>query len=425
MEQANALRSRLSAREQYLLDANLAIFGPVEPQLQRWRQMIQTYPDSHAAQFGLAQQGMFYANEYAGGLAPAKAASVPQYERRAHAVYLQGMLNLGLERYADAERAFKDADAGNPKFRTRMYDQIYPAAVKRDWARVDSMMALRKGSGVASDDLSLPYHRMLFAIDRGDWSAAAEAAQAASMQARKVEPLIAGRGAMLRADALDAIGERASKAELESRLQSRLADIREHRSELQAAFPNYDDLLALQVGYIAARIGSRPMLERVLAQVDAAKIVGYPLMTDMREVLLAESDRLAGKPGQAVARLKALSTGADASFPVHVALLRAARAADDEGTARQQADWVATHRGRAYVEMGLDYLTSMLNVADSTLALLDQAELSQEEGASDAVARSRRAFDAAWPRKGWTPSIARRVDALDRASDKAKGAGSR
>jgi putative peptide modification system cyclase len=421
MERANALRSHLSSREQLLLDANLAIFGPVEPQLQRWRQLIETYPDSFNAQFGLAQQGMFYANRYSQGLSPAKAASVPQYERRAHALYLQGMLQLGMERYADAERAFAQADAGNAKFSTRMFDQIYPFAVKRDWKRVDQMMRQRKGIGVATDDLSIPYHRMLFAIDRGDWAGAAKAADEARAEAEKAEPLIAGSGAALRRDALDALTGNGAARNIESRLLARLADVERERAQLKRSFSEYDDLLSMSIGYVGGRIDSKTVVDKALSQVDAASIVGYPLLVDMHETLLAERDRLAGKPAAAVTRLKSLSLHAETSFPVHSALLRAARAADDESTAREEARWLAGHRGRAYIEMGLDYLPTVLNVADSTLATLDLAEVSKAMGRDTEATEALQRFLASWPRDQLPPTIARRVEMLAPS----KGAGSR
>ncbi|MUV13051.1 putative peptide modification system cyclase [Noviluteimonas gilva] len=424
MERANTLRDHLSAREKYLLDANLALFGPVAPLLQRWRQMIETYPDAHLAQFGLAQNGMFYANEYAVSIPHAKAAAVPQYERRAHAMFLLGMLQLGLEHYSDADRAFRDAEGSNPAFRTRMFDQIYPFAAQRQWKRVDEMMTQRKGSGVATDDIARPYNRMLFAIDRGDWKAAGEAAREASTLAGKAEPLVAGRAASLRSDALDALAGKASKDAMEKRLLARLADVRENAAALQAAYPKYDQLLSLQVGYLAARIDSASVLDRALAQIDGSGIAGYPPLTDMREALLAERDRLANKPALAVARLKPLAARAETSFPVHAALLRAARAADDTTTARAEARWIASHRGRAYVEMGLDYLPSMLNLADSNVALLEMAELSNADGNSADAAQSLQQFERAWPRATLPPSLAQRTEALSRDLQKAKGAGS-
>jgi len=102
-------------------------------------------------------------------------------------------------------------------------------------------------------------------------------------------------------------------------------------------------------------------------------------------------------------------------------LLRAARAADDESTAREEARWLAGHRGRAYIEMGLDYLPTVLNVADSTLATLDLAEVSKAMGRDTEATEALQRFLASWPRDQLPPTIARRVDMLAPS----KGAGSR
>ncbi len=53
-----------------------------------------------------------------------------------------------------------------------------------------------------------------------------------------------------------------------------------------------------------------------------------------------------------------------------------------------------------------------LNVADTTLARLELAELQQEAGRKAEAGRELRQFLAAWPRAHLPPGLARRVDAL-------------
>jgi hypothetical protein len=77
--------------------------------LARWQRLIEMYPDMPAAQFGYAQDAWMMANRFEEGLPHARAASIPQGQYFAKGPYLEGMLQLGEERYDKAIEAFADA----------------------------------------------------------------------------------------------------------------------------------------------------------------------------------------------------------------------------------------------------------------------------------------------------------------------------
>lgn len=408
---ADKLRTHLSAREALMLDAELARAGPIEPQLQRWRQVIGMYPDSHGAQMVLAQDGMFYANRYAEGLPNAKAAAVPQYVGHATAQYLMGMMLLGMERYDQAVAAFESSRTGG--FKGAGFSFAYAYAARRDYAEADRVLAARKDTGVATAELEVPYNDMLFALDRADWKRAEAAAAQGMSTAARIEPLIAGGEWRNRVLTAAVAGERKPAAELQADLLREIAKASAAAAQTDAVYDRHSEAMILSAGYLGARIDARPVVERALAEVeDASDVDAYPMLVQMREVLRAERERLAGEPQRAVARLAPMAGRDEAGVPVHRALERAARAAKDDALALREATWLQTHRGRAFVENGVDDLQTPLNVADTTLAYLDAAEAQRRMGEEARARGSLAKFLSIWPRERLTPGQRARVEAL-------------
>lgn len=412
LDRAAKLRERLSGREALLLDAHIANYGPIELRLQRWQQLLAMYPDSYEAHFAIAQDGMLYANRYAAGLPHAKAASVPQYERQALAIYLQGMIQLGMEHHAEAIKAFQRARAKN--YKGAIFRSIYPYAAKREWAMVDRLMSERRSSGVSTAELEVPYNQMLFALDRGRWRVADAASNELVTKAEEAEPLVAVALAKVQREAVRGLLSTEATNGMADRLLSQLDATRTAQVRLQPVHPAYDEIMTLALGYLGARIDAAPVVRRALADVETSRdLPGYPLLVQMREVLLAEQDRLAGKRSQAVDRLQKLVDREEAMMPAHSALMRAARTDGRAELALREARWLASHRGRAYSEMSVDHLVTVLNIADTTLAELDAAELLVQLGRKDEARKHRDAFLAAWPDNDRPEGIARRLRSIN------------
>lgn len=133
------------------------------------------------------------------------------------------------------------------------------------------------------------------------------------------------------------------------------------------------------------------------------------MRAQMHAVLQAEAERLDGKPAEAIARLAPLAARADSIVPVHSASLRALRAQGDVRGAVAQARWLQQHRGRAYVEQPAGDALQAMDVADTTLALLDEAELQRQSGNTARAESARDAFLRAWPERGLPAGIRARV----------------
>src|SRR6478609_4349656 len=109
LEKAAKLREHLPGRERLLLDAELSRSGPILPQLERWRQVVDMYPDSYAERLTLAQDGAFYANRFEDSLGQVKASIVPQFAGMGIGLYLQGIIQLGLDQPKQAIASFEQS----------------------------------------------------------------------------------------------------------------------------------------------------------------------------------------------------------------------------------------------------------------------------------------------------------------------------
>ena len=410
LDRAARLRSHLSGREKLLLDAYLAHFGPIEPQLQRWQQLIEMYPDSHEVRFTLAQDSAFYANRYRQALAHAIAATVPQFSGQAPAQYLQGMLMLAMERYPQALGMFKASR--NAGFSGAGSSYGYAYAAQRDYARAAKILGERKGVGADTENLEIPFSEMLLAVDQSRWSEAESLTEQGLRLAMKTEPLIAGPEWRIRKLAVQSLAERESQAELRSRLLAEIKQLKADRSAINAVYPNWSQTMIFGAGYLGARMDAAPVVDAALAAVAEHDIRGYPLLLQMRQVLLAEQERLRKEPAKAVVRLSALAQREDALFAAHSALSRAARAAGDGGLALREAKWMAAHRGRAFIEGTQAGLPSVINVADTNLAHLEAAELLEQAGRHPEAKAEVTEFRSVWPAQRIPERLRRRAAAI-------------
>jgi hypothetical protein len=100
--------------------------------------------------------------------------------------------------------------------------------------------------------------------------------------------------------------------------------------------------------------------------------------------------------------------------------MRAFAADGNWPAAMAEADWLATRRGRAYVEFNYWDMFAAVNVAESNLALLDAAEFATRLGQSKLAQAKLTAFLRAWPHAETLAFLQPRLKAL-RAAPKSAG----
>ena len=361
-ERASALRDHLPGREAALLEANRADHGPPAIAKQRWQEVLALYPDTHDAQFQLAQTAMFYLNEYAESLPFAKAAQVSQSSRAGVSSYLEGILLLGMDRPDEAIATFERSRRMGFNGDGVLY--AYAHAAKRDFAQASKILGMRKPTGTAAD-LEPIQGAALIALDQG------HAAEARKLVAQGLAQAVALDSPLAEAEwrsyhlAMEAAAHGSGEG-LEAKVLAEITKLSRDRKKLDAIYPNLGANLLLANGYIAARLGSAKGVHAVLAEVSPSSLEGYPVLQQSRLVLEAEQARQSGDAARSIELLVPLVASDHTIMPVHWALMKAAEGSGNDALADEQAGWLARHRGRAYTEEGTDRVVMPFNIADTT-----------------------------------------------------------
>lgn len=402
---ASKLRDRLTSRDQLYVDAwEASLAGPQRASLEKWKLLATLYPDYSTAGALYAYFSWMYANRYDDAIVQlAEHAASPQNERVSATELMLGMLHLGNERYAEAERHF--AIARNAGFSWHI-DYLLVDAARRDFAKVDASLAQSSATGAAGIDADTHLAEAAIAFDRGDWTRAWRVLDRAAATERNASPLRAG----------EFTGIELGLRTLVSKPESRVADVRERAKQLSAALGKAEEAdrpsIAVQllfVAYLAVREG-----DATLAHDEATRISkafgssDYPALGKLANVVSAEVARAEGRATDAVRQIESMLDGSE-PYLAHVALMDAHAAAGNSRAALEQANWLATHRGRAYAEFSAP-ITIPFNVAQSNLALLRAAELQRALGEDEGAALLR--FEKNWPDAKADPTLGARIRAL-------------
>ena len=406
LESAIAMKDHLTPREAMRVQAVLARFGPVRDSLRSWERLAAMYPDLLLARQMLSQDGWMFANLYAQMLPHAKAATVSQNPYHAMSQYMMGILYLGQDNYAEAVKAFEASRKGGFQGAGAMYAHVYGA--QRKFAQADRIYASRGGSGHNQTNLAELEFALQTAVDRGQWTEAKRIVAQGIAVAAKDDTFIDAATWRVWAANIDAVtGE--LRPEL---LREQLRWVADQQATIDRTLAVSQDF-RVAIGYLAARAGHRDIVDEAITSIAAPDTLkARPLAWQGYEVLLAERARLHGKPADAIDRLSDIASGDDALAIVHSALFRAYAAGKRPSQARRQAEWLAGHRGRIYVERGTSSLLDMINIADSTLALLDIAEASKAAGDDKRKQQAAVEFARAWPANDLPRPLRERVAAL-------------
>jgi len=272
-------------------------------------------------------------------------------------------------------------------------DQANLHAAQRNYDAARQVLAKQPKSGLTDADLEMRLPEINYAADRGLFDEAIRAADAL-------------RGAASSADSLQArtfLGMRLALsgydegAKVLPELRTFANDALARSRDLQQANLFQDRYSALYAAALAARLGDAKFASGIVETLRApAAGSGYPALVDMVAIVDAEILLASGKAQQAVAALASRVNGAEL-YQVHAVLLRAYLASRDDVHARQEAAWLAGHRGRAYVEWGSQFLQQPADLVESNLALLSLAEMDVRAGDRKAAETRVAQFKAAWP----------------------------
>jgi len=385
--------ARLSSREALYVDAWAANFAQPRQALEKWKLLASVYPDYSP---GLSAYAYFLwsnSNDFKAAIPYLEQSVSPKNPHRAIGEYILGALYVEAERYPDALRAFSKSIADGLLHQRTYYASAYAAQRKFS----DAMATMTRGkptsSTVISSNIVDANLRIAIALDQGEWGQANELRNRIQAQAKARDPRFAARYEITDLS-LRALDGTPAKMQI-SALTNYITDQRKAMASAGLAERTELKFQLALAGYLSAHAGDTDLAKRALAAA-SAEPSDIPLLDNLRSVAEAEVERAAGQPENALAILKPLVNGSEL-YVTHVALMDAYAGAHDSAKALEEAQWLSSHRGRAYLENSMQQLLTPFNVAESDIALLNAAEFSLALGNKTDARKSLDAFRHAWP----------------------------
>ena len=386
LRRAQALRSHLPPREAMYLDAWATRFDAPATAAEKWQELARLYPDYVQAQTNAAMW-LFAANRFNEALSHAQDALKSPNVTNAVDYDTIGRARLGLEQYAQAASAFEQAF-------TRGYTSSLRRRVGVEAARENFVAASELEKKLNSDDRYAYFERASLAVDRARWAEASSYARSA------LEMAANDRGFDSRNLPLPvAVTQWLRGNNEQAREQARTSANRALQALSESFDPDAEDdaAVALAASLFALRLRDKAPAELTLAALakrpDLMKIPG---LAEQSTVVRAEMLRSAGRPRDAIALLRPLISGRE-YFQTRQALLFAYADAGELNAALEEARWLRKRRGRAYTEQVCGYCVQALNVADSNIAMLAEAEILQMLGRHAESTKALENFDRRWP----------------------------
>jgi putative peptide modification system cyclase len=403
LDLALALREHLPPRDALYVEALRETFGPPRPALEKWKLLANLYPDFFPGQGAYGYFAWELANRYSQAIQSAKIGASPQNAHRAASQYLLGTLYLGNEQYADALREFDEFNAvpGTPVgFHAAAF------AAQRSYDKSEALLASTKREPT---DATLATSRAIFALDQGRWSEGREIIRnaraqpkLASAQARQLNSIDLS---------LAALESKATPAFAKAARDILKAERDAQPAPVSQAARSDSEFRILLAAYLAAKADDVESARTILSSAGPiTRDPDYPVLLNLRDVVQSELARAEHRPDDAIKTLVQRNDGTEL-YVTHVALMDAYAASAKPSEALREAEWLATHRGRAYTEYGAEWVMTAFNVVQSDLALLRASELARSAGQADSSRQWRDQFIKAWPGAAKVPFVAPRLAA--------------
>lgn len=357
---ALAIPQRLSPREKMRVELMLQQHGAPAPYFRNVEQFLALYPDDYDVKGRTATNLWHQLNDFRQAEARFRSLLKFEYPRLGSATYSLAVILLGQDRYADAMAAFGKARqlgfTGARDYYALAYEvRGQNAESERVYAQGTHSAPGWQGDGGVT-----------ILMRRGQWAQADDTARAWLLQSERAGDVLEMLRARAAIASISVMGHRADAA---VRMRELDAAVRESAAAADAIYPPMSAELELFRGLLSAYADDAG---GVAAALDRARnkpeVRDYPTLAQLQQVVLAEQERLAGKPQAAVSRLTSIAGRDDALVAVHWALERAAHAARDVRTAQAQAHWLATRPGRAVAESTTADVLRFLNVVVSAQA---------------------------------------------------------
>ncbi|HWI23897.1 MAG TPA: putative peptide modification system cyclase [Lysobacter sp.] len=373
---ALAIPERLSPREKLRIELMLQQHQAPALYFRKVEQFLALYPDDYDVKGRTGTNLWHQLNDFRQAEASFRSLLGFEYPRLGSATYSLAVILLGQDRYPEAMAAFGKARQLGFTGARDYYALAYEIHGQR--AESERVYAERShhASGWQGDG------GVTILIGRGQWAQAEETARAWLQQSEQAgDPL-----EVLRARAAHAsISVLGRRADASVRMRELEAAVREKAEAADAIYPPMSAELDLFGGLLSAYDDDAAGVAAALARAkDKPAVRDFPTLAQLQQVVLAEQDRLAGKPEVALSRLRSIAGRDDALVVVHWALERSARAAGDTRIAQAEARWLETHPGRAAAESTTADVLRFVNVPMSAQARKSPVRPEKPAGATTA-----------------------------------------
>ncbi|APP76133.1 adenylate cyclase [Xanthomonas vesicatoria ATCC 35937] len=390
LDNAIRYRSRLPERDQLYLDAWVAELRTVNKALPLWRTLASLYPDNFAGAANTSWH-LFVANRFADALPYARAADVVQDPMRSIASDRVGRILLAQGMTAEALQQFErsgDGDLAGPLRRKANVLAVmgrYPDAQKA----LDQIVE----NGYANDDVVPLIDRTSIALDHADWKAARAAIAQGLARSEHADEFSHRQFLVIAASTSDIADGVSNVLPVLSSAFDQLI------GEVKAAAPDDPNLqdnaaMLLILASQAQRHGNDGLTAPALAAVEPALVNESTVLARLRAIVDAQHLALVGKHEAALARLPVRDNDL---FQTRAALYVLLQQEGRYAEALEQARWLSSHRGLAYIEANASQTLQPLNVVTARLAQLWAAESLQALGRTQEAREQVQAFTRAWP----------------------------
>jgi tetratricopeptide (TPR) repeat protein len=358
---ALAIPGRLSPQEKQRIELMLLQHTTPAGYFRKVDEYLALYPDDSQVISRSGTNLWHQLNDFRAAEARYRQAARPMYPNQGSIQYSLGIMLLGQERRSEALAAFRKSRelgfTGAGEYYARLHDARGDHA-ESDRVYAESTPGKHGWKGEAGVSTW---------IDRGNLGRAGEMATAWRRQADDAGDVIDALRAHAAVASVAVFAKsRGAAAEIRGLLES----ARSRAKELDAIYPPAAVELQLYAGLLAAYAGDGAMVASALAGTEAtAAVHDFPTVAQLRQVVLAEQERMAGNPAAAVARLRPLARQDTALVAAHWALMRAERDAGNADAAAARSRWLATRRGRVWTENTTTDVLRFFNVAVSAQAL--------------------------------------------------------
>ena len=350
---AQALPQRLSPQERQMVELMLMQQDGPRDYFRKAEEYLALYPDDFRTLGRLSTNQWHQNNDFRAAEMLARRTLKPQYERVSLSRYSLGAYLLGQERYDAALAEFRASRAGGFSGWAEMYARALELRGQPQEAD-----QIYRSSAAGRDGWRGEFAVVTWTIRRDPARAAAAAQTWLAKADADGDPLesVRARAAVATLAVVAGQGDgRQALAQLASALEANAA-------KGDALYPPFSVEVRLYAGLLSACLDDRAGVADALRRTEGSSIVrDYPTVAQLRQVVLAEQERLAGKPQAALARLRPMA-GRDTSLAaVHWAILRAAQAGGDASSGNQQRRWLASHQGRLATESTTSEVLRFLN----------------------------------------------------------------